>query len=197
MNSDDLQRYASLCRWVGLIVTFIGVLITSISHVIADRLLTAQRQEKAAAQERAKAAQAELELTKQKTAELEQRLGPWPFSDAQRATLLQALASAPKGRVALEYIQSDERRAHPFADVLATVFRQAGYDVWGHISPLIQAGAPPLVGVQVVVMDPASEAVGMPILRSLEAANITVRLARRSNPNYDSDVVVIWVGMKP
>ncbi len=197
MNSDELQRYASLFRWIGLAVTFIGVVITSVSHAIADRLLAAQRQEKAAAQERTKAAQAELALTKQKTAELERRLGPWSLSDAQRASMLHALASAPKGRVALEYIQSDEHRSHAFADVLAPVFKQAGYDVWGYIAPLIQAGASPLVGLQVIVMDSKSEEVGMPILHALEAAKIPVRLARRSNQNYDSDVVVIWVGIKP
>jgi hypothetical protein len=196
-STDELNRVLSYSRWALGVLAVLTATAGVFNQWIADRIATLQRVEKATAQERTKAAQAELELTKQKTAELERRLGPWSFSDGQRALLLQALASAPKGRVALEYIQSDERRSHAFADVLAAAFRQAGYDVWGYIAPLIQAGASPLVGVQIVVMDSTSEAVGMPILRALEGAEIPVRLARRSNQNYDSDVVVIWIGIKP
>jgi hypothetical protein len=71
MNPDDLQRWASLLRWTGLIVTAIGLVITFGSHYIADRLMVAQRTDKAKAEERVRSTEAELRDTKAKTEELE------------------------------------------------------------------------------------------------------------------------------
>ena len=73
MGADELQRLASILRWVGLFVTALGVALTFGSHFIADRLFVAQRADKIQAQERLKITEAELEQTKLKTAELAKR----------------------------------------------------------------------------------------------------------------------------
>jgi F0F1-type ATP synthase membrane subunit b/b' len=83
MTADELQNWARLLRWVGLAVTAIGLALTFASHVVADRLLVVQRNDKIEAQERLKQTEAELRDAKTKAAkaletatELDKRQAP-------------------------------------------------------------------------------------------------------------------------
>ncbi len=57
MTRDELQRCAGTIRWVGLAVTFVGVLITGAGYYVADLLASAQKQEKGEAHARLQRAQ--------------------------------------------------------------------------------------------------------------------------------------------
>src|SRR5207302_10594328 len=62
------------------------------------------------------------------------------------------LKSSPtKGKVRLEYIQSDERRARPFAEQIGDLLTESGYDVWGYMGPFTRVNAPTLVGIDMSV----------------------------------------------
>src|SRR5207244_9616468 len=65
---------------------------------------------------------------KSKSKELEARQAPWELTSRQKALLIAQLGSAPKGRVAIEYIRSDEARSRQFAVVLRDILKGAGYD---------------------------------------------------------------------
>jgi hypothetical protein len=69
MTADELQRWASILRWVGLSVTTIGIIITFGSHYVADRLLVVQRADKAKAQERQKLAEDQIAAARAQAAE--------------------------------------------------------------------------------------------------------------------------------
>ncbi|MGV8892294.1 MAG: hypothetical protein ACOH2K_05015 [Burkholderiaceae bacterium] len=103
MTADELQRFASILRWVGLAVTALGVTITFGSHYIADKILVVQRTDKVKAQERLKITVAELEQTKVKTSELEKRLAPRMLTVDQRARFVKFLAKTAKGPLTLEH----------------------------------------------------------------------------------------------
>src|SRR5262249_50067344 len=47
--------------------------------------------------------------------ELKSRSAPWELTKEQAALLTKQLTAAPKGRVAIEYIRSDEARSRKFA----------------------------------------------------------------------------------
>jgi hypothetical protein len=128
MSADDLQRWASILRWVGLSVTVVGLLITFGSHYIADKLLVVQRGEKAQAQARLQASEAELQATKKKTAELEQKLAPRQLSPDQRTEFIAALANAPRGPVTIAYV-SPQAESTAFVQQVRSLIVDAGFTV--------------------------------------------------------------------
>lgn len=102
MITDELQNLASNFRFAGIVITFIGFIVTCLSHVAAERLLTAQRADKAVAQERLKASDDELQSTKAKADQLERTLAPRTLADEQIkhiASLLHAAAQDGKATV--------------------------------------------------------------------------------------------------
>lgn len=199
MSVDDLQRLASLLRWIGLAVTAIGLLITLASHLVADHLLVAQRAEKAAAQEKLSASQAELQATKQKTAELEEAQRPWQMTAADIALLRAQLAEVPKGKVRIEYIQSDEKRARPFAEQLSNILKKSGFDVWGYMSPFTRVNAPTLVGVDMSYKTQEARPIAAGLKTAFSAISLNTPIAVRSpqDSTYDDSQVVIYVGLRP
>lgn len=117
MTSDELQRWASLCRWFGLGITVIGIFVTAASHVIAERLLSVQRSERAKAQERAQASEAELRAVKQRVA--------WRHLSNQFA---EALVGRPVGNAEIVYREGDDE-AFAFAHHVEHALRSAGWKV--------------------------------------------------------------------
>lgn len=103
MTADELQRWASILRWVGLSVTVLGIFIIFGSHYIADKLIVVQRVDKNTAHKRLKQSEAELQATKAKTAELETKLAPRQLTPEQRKQFIAALADAPKGPLTITY----------------------------------------------------------------------------------------------
>src|SRR5262249_15561337 len=107
------------------------------------------------------------------------------------------LKTAPKGRVAIEYIRSDEARSRKFAVELRDTLKSAGYDVWGYMAGFMQADAPPLVGIRISVKDQKSDLVGGGLQRAFKAIGIEAEGIRRSDQTYEDDFVVVYVGIKP
>ncbi|MFN0080867.1 MAG: hypothetical protein ACKVY0_30735 [Prosthecobacter sp.] len=132
MTSDDLQRYASLLRWVGLGVTVFGILLTGASHYVADKLLVVNKSEKIKSQERLKASEIELSETKAKASEIEARLKkittPRVLTSEQIKGLKEFLQAAPKGKVTMTFL-SVEPDAQKYSEQIGLVLRESGFDV--------------------------------------------------------------------
>jgi hypothetical protein len=127
----------------------------------------------------------------------QEKLAPWTLSDAQEKQFLAYLKDAPKGRVAIEYIRSDEKRSRDVAVKIKNMLVTEGYDVWGYMVGFEQADSPPLVGVQIRIKDKQSDVVGGYIQRAFDEIGIKAKGVRRTDNNYPDDTVVIWIGIKP
>jgi len=125
--------------------------------------------------------------------------GPWPLSLREKETFLQSLKDAPKGKVAIEYIRSDEARSRDFAVRIRDMLKNSGYEVWGYMAGFMQADAPPLVGVRISVKDQKSDIVGGALQRAFQSIGIHAQGTRRADQDatYDDDCAVIYIGMKP
>ena len=117
MTADELQRWASILRWVGLSVTGLGLLITFGSHYIADTLFSVQRSEKTKAQERSQASEAELQAIKNRVS---WRQLPNSFGEA--------LAGRATGSAEIVYRGGDDE-AYSFATSIWEALQSAGWTV--------------------------------------------------------------------
>jgi len=135
MSADDLQRLASVLRWVGLIVTAVGVVITFGSYYIADKLLVVQRADKVQAQERLKTTEAELEQTKIKTADLERRLAPRTLTPDQRERFVRFLSKTTKGPVTVEH-SGQAVETIKFSEEILSLLIEAGFTIAAYNMPL-------------------------------------------------------------
>ena len=149
MTADELQRWASILRWVGLSFTAIGVLITFGSHLVADKMLVVQRADKAAAQERIKTSEAELQVTKAKTAELEQKLAPRQITDEQRTKFIQLTKDASKGEIPIFRGDAGIETANYIGQIRA-MLDTSGYSVSSR-------GIVPIIGLSVSSTDSSAE----------------------------------------
>ena len=123
--------------------------------------------------------------------------GPWLLSSSEERAFRASLKDAPKGKVAIEYIRSDEARSRDFAVRVRDILTDSGYEVWGYMPGFEQADAPPLVGVQINVKNQQSDIVGGGLQRAFQSVGIDTKGARRTNNNYEDDFVVVWIGTKP
>lgn len=125
--------------------------------------------------------------------------GPWLLSSRDEQTFRASLKDAPKGKVAIEYIRSDEARSRPFAVKIQHVLKAAGYDVWGYMAGFMQADAPPLIGIQISAKDEKSNTVAGGLQRAFKAIGFDARVVHRrpQDATYDDDFAVAYIGMKP
>lgn len=135
MTADELQRLASILRWVGLIVTAIGIVITFGSHYIADKLLVVQNVDKIQAQERLRTTEAELKQTKIKTAELAKSLAPRTLTTDQRERFIRFLSKAVKGPVTLEH-SGQAVETIRFSEEIRSLLIASGYTIAAYNMPL-------------------------------------------------------------
>ena len=135
MGVDELQRLTSILRWVGLIVTALGVVITFGSHYIADKIHVVQRAEKVQAQERLKISEAELEQTKVKTAELAKRLAPRTLTNEQRQRFIGFLSKTIKGPVVVEH-SGQAVETIKFTEEIRSLLVDAGFTISAYNMPL-------------------------------------------------------------
>ena len=128
MTSDELQNFAGNFRLAGIVVTFVGFTVTCVSHVVAEKLLTSQRADKAAAQERLKQSEAELKATKEQTAELAAKAAPRIVTEQQRNDFIHFTSNAPKGRVEI-YIEVGSQETLIYAAAIKDMLAKSGFDV--------------------------------------------------------------------
>jgi hypothetical protein len=117
MTADELQKWASILRWVGLSVTAVGLMLTFGSHYIAERLISVQRADRAKAQARSQASEAELHA-------LKQRIGWRQLSNR----FVEALAGRPSGIADIVYREGDDE-AYAFAHGVWHALKAAGWQV--------------------------------------------------------------------
>jgi len=139
----------------------------------------------------------ELSDTKAQLKDFEEKQAPWKWSEQESGMFATHLKDAPKGKVAIEYIRSDEKRSHDFATKIKDILVKAGYDVWAYMPAFEQAGSAPLIGVAILVKDRQSDIVGGFIQRAFNEVGINAVGISRTNNNYEDDRVVIWIGIKP
>jgi len=135
MGADELQRLASIFRWIGLIVTALGVVLTFGSYYIADKLHVVQRAETVQAQERLKTTEAELEQTKLKTAELAKRLAPRTLTNEQRQRFIGFLSKTVKGPVVVEH-SGQAVETIKFTEEIRSLLVAAGFTISAYNMPL-------------------------------------------------------------
>jgi hypothetical protein len=124
--------------------------------------------------------------------------GPWVLSPTQESTLVEGLGLTLKGKVALEYSNSDSKRVYGFAMKLKEILERSGYEVWGYVASYIQSSGEPISGIRVeIVKGQPSDYVGAGLQKALIAAGIDAPGIERQNNNYASDTAVIRVGSKP
>ncbi|MFM9968697.1 MAG: hypothetical protein ACKVQK_09900 [Burkholderiales bacterium] len=128
MTADDLQRLASILRWVGLMVTAVGVFITFGSHYVADKLLNVQAAEKLKAKERLQVTEVELEATKLKTAELAKRLAPRTLTPDQHQKFIMLLSKSTKGPVTIEHSGQGVETVK-FSEEIRALLEEAGFTI--------------------------------------------------------------------
>lgn len=197
MTADELQRLASILRWVGLSVTALGLLITFGSHYIADKLLVVQRDEKAKTVQRLQASEAELEVTKAKTAELASKLSPRTLTDEQKKAFLAFVINTPKGKVSFKCI-GNSKEAFDYTTAIKDLLTTARFDVAASIPMFISTGFRATgisMSIRSAERQPAHagdiqkgfESIGVPMPCSVDA----------DDQSLSEDMVVIYVGAKP
>lgn len=135
MGADELQRLASILRWVGFIVTAIGLAITFGSYFVADRLYDVETVNKTEAKTRLKATEAELQQTRVKTVELEKRLAPRTITTEQRERFIKFLIKTAKGPVVLEH-SGQTVETVKFTDEIRSLLVAAGFTISAYNMPL-------------------------------------------------------------
>lgn len=207
MTNDELQRWASILRWVGFSVTAIGILITFGSHYIADRLIVVQRIDKAKAQERQKfaedqitAANTQAEEAKKLAAALAAKQADWELSGNQREKLIAALRTAPKGKVEIEYILSEAERAVKFAKLLETLFRETGYELYPEIGMFSSPDYAP--GIYLVFNEDKDKERALAYCQAFLDIGITSKWIKRKPSDaavmpWTADTVSVMVRQKP
>ena len=133
MTSDELQNLTIMVRWVGFIVTSIGLVITFSSNWIADKTISKQREEKAEA--KAKSA-AELKEAKDQIVELSAKAAPRTISSTQRLAFLAAAKDKPKGLVMINP-PGGQHEPFQYGVEIQKLLEEAGYTVQmgGYILP--------------------------------------------------------------
>jgi hypothetical protein len=126
-----------------------------------------------------------------------EKAGPWALSDRQAETFVDSLRGQPTGKVAIEYIASDQLRSQAFASRIKDMLKAAEYNVWDYTPVFQQTGnAPPMVGIEIATRPP-TRAVGQRIERAFSSIGIRPHLTSITNNNYQDDYIVIYVGIKP
>jgi len=156
MTVEDLQRWASILRWTGLAITVVGILITFVSHRIADKLIRVQRLDKQKAQEQTRKSEAELQrvshLADRTTAtvsQLDPRKQPFTSIAADLELTVKGFVQPRKFEGPdvsdMGVIMSLELGKHPnvlsniwVSRLVASRFSQAGSSFWIHfyMSPM-------------------------------------------------------------
>jgi hypothetical protein len=196
MTADELQRLASILRWVGLSVTALGLLITFGSHYVADKLLVVQRGEKIKSAQRLQISEAELEITKAKTAELEFKLSPRILTEEQRKGFLAFVANTPKGKVSFKCV-SNSKEACDYAAVIKDLLATARFDVAASVPSYISTG----IRASGISMSIRSEkhqpAHAGEIQKGFESIGIPMPgTVDTDDQSLSEDMVVIYVGAK-
>ncbi len=197
MNSDDLQRWASILRWVGLSITGVGVAITFFSHFVADKLLVVQKGDKAKAQERLRITEQELAETKAKTLSHGDILSYRTVTAEQRQAFIKATKELPKGRLFVIAVQGDTE-AYKYAEAINEMLFAAGYEPTKQLSTVGNFGGPTTGITAGIASEENKPAFSEPLILALQGAGfpvqpIIVSGAASRGPEY----VHITVGSKP
>jgi hypothetical protein len=129
---EQLHRALTVSKWILGIFGIIFVCVAIVNQWLTARINTLQQQEKALAEQRLKASDAELDQTRAKAAEVASELArytaPRRLTDEQIALLRKSLPNGPRGKVVMAFL-SVESDAQQYAEQIAQLLTETGFDV--------------------------------------------------------------------
>jgi hypothetical protein len=129
---EQLHRALTVSKWILGIFGIILVCVAIVNQWLTARINTLQQQEKALAEQRLKASDAELDQTRAKAAEVASELArytaPRRLTDEQIALLRKSLPNGPRGKVVMAFL-SVESDAQQYAEQIAQLLTETGFDV--------------------------------------------------------------------
>jgi hypothetical protein len=129
---EQLHRALTVSKWILGIFGIILVCVAIVNQWLTARINTLQQQEKALAEQRLKASDAELDQTRAKAAEVASELArytaPRRLTDEQIASLRKSLPNGPRGKVVMAFL-SVESDAQQYAEQIAQLLTETGFDV--------------------------------------------------------------------
>jgi hypothetical protein len=129
---EQLHRALTVSKWILGIFGIIFVCVAIVNQWLTARINTLQQQEKALAEQRLKASDAELDQTRAKAAEVASELArytaPRRLTDEQIASLRKSLPNGPRGKVVMAFL-SVESDAQQYAEQIAQLLTETGFDV--------------------------------------------------------------------
>jgi hypothetical protein len=192
-----------ITRW-STIMTFVAPLCFGIFALVTDHrakyLQESQHKTQIANLESAnQKLVSDLGLTEQQLKSLKEQQEPWRLLANDANKLRHELGSVPKGKVRVEYIQSDERRARPCAEQLCDLLKASGYDVWGYMGPFTRVNAPTLIGIDMSykVQNTRPVAAGLQTAFKAIGLNTPISVRNPQDATYGDDQIVIYIGLKP
>ena len=197
--SSNLDAYAWRFGLSAILLSIAGGLCGWIALDIRDRASRVRAGAEGERSARLKITEDELSKAKSELARIKESQAPWALSADKKESFIAQLKDAPKGKVAIEYIRSDEIRSREFAAKIRDILKDAGYEVWGYRAGFMQADAPPLVGIRLTIKDQKSDVVGGGLQRAFKVLGFEVEGTHRAaqDATYDDDFVVIYIGLKP
>jgi hypothetical protein len=129
---EQLHRALTVSKWILGIFGIIFVCVAIVNQWLTARINTLQQQEKALAEQRLKASDAELDQTRAKAAEVASELArytaPRRLTDEQIASLRKSLPNGPRGKVVMAFL-SVESDAQQYAEQIAQLLTETGFEV--------------------------------------------------------------------
>ena len=129
---EQLHRALTVSKWILGIFGIIFVCVAIVNQWLTARINTLQQQEKALAEQRLRASDAELDQTRAKAAEVASELArytaPRRLTDEQVASLRKSLPNGPRGKVVMAFL-SVESDAQQYAEQIAQLLTETGFDV--------------------------------------------------------------------
>lgn len=138
MTADELQNWTGYLRWIGGVMTGLGLVITLTGAYVADTLIKVQRADKAKSAAALQETQGSLLETRENLKEanaklaevtkVAEKMAPRKLTDKQRKIFLEYASRQLKGRVALQVV-NNEPEAWDYAQEIKAMLIEAGFEV--------------------------------------------------------------------
>lgn len=189
---ETVTAFTWWTRWVGLGVTFLGVLISGISLASTRQLETLKQTRDKTSQTATTEREAQLQKRLQAA---EERQKDRHLTEEQKAALVAFLSASSKGEILIR-CHTGDREARTFAQEIAAVLTASGWKVLGpYDGMLFASGAGSLPGLLMLLKDPQSPPERARILQyAYKEVGLSIPVVEEDLP---PDTVYLYVNPKP
>lgn len=196
MTTDELQKLASLVRWIGWGIVLVGACVSFFSHFIADMIVTNGRVDKVKTEKRFTDTAEVLAETKAKTLTHDDILSYRTVTSDQRKAFIEATKDLPKGRLFVIAVQGDTE-SYKYAEAITEMLFAAGYEPTEKPATVLPLSEPITRMTAGIESEENMPAFAEPLILALQGAGfpvqpIIVRGAASRGPEY----VHISIGSK-